>query len=316
MSFEERLIIEHMWQVKSSVSAIARYLDRSRGEIDQELKRGNILYFQGLTDHELQLMSIHKRIKYSAEYAQQFVVRSNMVHEERHQLTPEMKRFIEDKLTLGLSPEKIVQLYPDDVSVTGRTIRYYIDQGLIQKRVHSEDALVKIQNKGEVVVNPIHRNNSQDIFFGQWLVYVKHEDLEYQRVSTLILVEELSGFVVLIRLEDKDPHDVYLGLELFLDRYFQTVHALDFKASYLGDPQLLALLETYELNFNLVDGVTTELQQRFEEIVQLMPNYEDIVYFKQTDLDGLSRILNERLFFNSLQSIESKFKEAQVQEYE
>ncbi|MCM0595714.1 helix-turn-helix domain-containing protein [Weissella uvarum] len=64
LSFDERLVIEDLWLRQYSISRIARYLERSRYEIEQELKRGNVIYFQGLSEHELKLMTLHKRIKY------------------------------------------------------------------------------------------------------------------------------------------------------------------------------------------------------------------------------------------------------------
>ncbi|WP_185696142.1 helix-turn-helix domain-containing protein [Weissella viridescens] len=317
MNFEERLVLEDLWIRQESISQIARYLGRSRYEIEQELKRGNVIYFKGLDDHELKLMTIHKRIKYSAEYAQQFVTRTKMVHEERHKLTPGIKRFIENKLSEGLSPETIVRLYSDEVPITGRMIRNYIDQGLIQKHVHNEDALLKMKNKGEVVLNPVHRNQIQEIVFGQWLVFVKKEVLAYQRVSILVLIEELTHYVVLVRLEDKDAHNVYLGLELFLDRFISDVYMLDFWEEVVGESQLLALKATYDVVFNhVVSSLVPVLEARLEIVLKLIPDYENLVYFEQLQLDNLSRVLNERLFLDTSETIASVFKKVQEREYE
>lgn len=132
LSFDERLLIEKLWNVQQrSVSYISRYLDRSRQSINQELSRGNMLYFKDVNDETIRALKMHTRLKYSARYAQQFVDSNKIIHEYRHKITPENRALIEHELSTGLSPESIKKLHPE-LSMSAVTIRNYIKRGLIQ----------------------------------------------------------------------------------------------------------------------------------------------------------------------------------------
>lgn len=306
MSFEERLTIEDMWTAHDSISKIARFLERPRSEIKQELERGNMLYFEGLDEHELSLMKLHTRIKYSAEYAQQFVVRNNIYYDERYQLTPELKLFLEDKLE-RLSPEKIKSLYPDEVPISTRMIRYYINQVSIKRRsIHSERHITDNQSSDDWELTPVHRIDLEDdIAFGNWFAYVNSEIGITQRISTLILVEERTTYVVLIRLEDSNVQNVYLGFDMFLNQYRSNVQSIDlFDVTYLDEQKIRLLKYAYATDMHSINRIGVDrLTQRLNEIHHLLPSYEDLALFTQHEFDVLSSILNERLIMHDHKSI-------------
>ncbi|MBM7617402.1 IS30 family transposase [Weissella uvarum] len=216
-----------------------------------------------------------------------------MVHEERHHLTPKVKHFVEMKLAQGLSPEKIKQLYADEIPVSARMLRYYIDQGLIQKRLHKADAIVN-KNNGVVEIKPVHRINPEMITFGHWLVYVKHETPVYQRVATLVLVEERTTNVVLVRIEDTTVQDIYTGLVIFLSHYADAVKSLDLLDDwYLDREKRQLLVKDYDLIVYQAQQLAGQYLNRLKAVEELLPDYVDMIKLTQHEMDVLASILNE-----------------------
>lgn len=115
-----------------SVDKIAKYLNRTPTFIERELQRGDFLYDGELTPQEvLFIVGNRARSRYNAKFAQSFVDTYQLTRLEQNHFTPALKYLLEHKLSQGLSPEQVVQLHADEVPITARTIRRYIDKGYI-----------------------------------------------------------------------------------------------------------------------------------------------------------------------------------------
>ncbi|GAK30792.1 hypothetical protein WOSG25_050640 [Weissella oryzae SG25] len=290
LSFDERLVIEKLWNTQlKSVNFIARYLNRPRVQVDQELKRGNMLYFKNVTDKTLRSLKSHTRVKYSARYAQQFIDSNKIVHEERHKLTPAIRELIEHNLSKGLSPERIKKLYPDKVPISSVTIRNYIKQGLIQNTsnkkldTYKNGALeAKIRNTGVSLAE----------YSKYWAVSIYADKAVYNRTATMIFVECQTYYTVLVRIEDKTLSDYLLGLRTFLFNFrFQAVglFVIDFQ-EYTADLREQNLkINVHSLNL----AHDLNLNERFNFINSFLPDTDDVINLRQEHLDHISKIINQ-----------------------
>lgn len=132
-TYEQRLILQNCWEFRHmSVAKIARYLNRSPTFIERELQRGDILYDGELRPQKVAFMAANRaKARYNAQFAQDFVDKYQLTRLEHNHFTPALKYLLEHRLSQGLTPEQIVQLYADEVPITARTIRRYIVKGYI-----------------------------------------------------------------------------------------------------------------------------------------------------------------------------------------
>lgn len=132
-TYQERRELSNLWEKRWSIKRIARYLDCSEQCIQTELERGNNAYNQGLSDRDLDwLLFYRKYVDYSPKFAQAFVDKYHLNSRlEQHHFTPALKYKLEQKLKLGMSPEKIVQKYADEIPISARLIRIYIKNGYL-----------------------------------------------------------------------------------------------------------------------------------------------------------------------------------------
>ncbi|GAK30737.1 hypothetical protein WOSG25_050090 [Weissella oryzae SG25] len=296
LSFDERLVIEKLWNVQlKSVNFIARYLNRPRYQIDQELKRGNMLYFKDTTDTTLRSLKLHTKVKYSARYAQQFIDSNKIVHEERHKLTPAIRELVERNLRKGLSPERIKKLYPGEISVSAITIRNYIKQGLIQN-TSSKKLDTYRDNASKIEAQIRNTGVSLAEYSKYWAVKVYADKAVYNRTAIMIFVECHTYYTVLVRIEDKALSDYLLGLRTFLFNFqAQTVGFFILNSqSYIADLRE----QNSKMNihsFNLTHDL--KLNDRFSFIDSFLPGTSNLFNLHQEHLDRISDIINQHSIY-------------------
>ncbi|MCW0927873.1 MULTISPECIES: helix-turn-helix domain-containing protein [Weissella] len=319
-TFEERLLIQRMWNMRGlSMSAIARYLERSVAAVRKELMRGNVLSFEGLTPGQLRAIRPHGRIKYSAEYADQFVVRNSIIRETTNSLNADIKRLIEYYLNyMGWSPEKIVKEV-DEVTVSANTIRNYIRDGLIVdlRKVpdvakfeaisphidfNREDGL----SSDEVVLKHMPGVNTDNVF-GYWHVTLVKSQDRLDRAMALCFVERKTRFVVLIKLPNGGENALVRAFDYFLQNFGATVELIDvmqYEAIEFTYEHVLMLIRR-KYNLDLVVSFVTDGSTMSDDLVRWLDNtmevglssYTSLRLVNQDDLNLVSDQLNERPFF-------------------
>lgn len=292
LSFDERLIIEKLWNIQQrSVSYISRYLDRPRTSIERELKRGNMLYFRDVTDTTIRSLKMHTRLKYSARYAQQFIDSNKIIHEYRHKLTPENRVLIEHELSTGLSPESIKKIHPE-LSMSAVTIRNYIKRGLIQNTSSKKLDTYK-HNVVDNQMDDKAGNNGVSLveYSKYWIVKLYADKKAYNRTAVMMFIECNTYYTVLIRIEDKTLFDYATGIRIFLTNFAFATKGLIITDNDYSIDDLTKLYPKINIrSFNLKNDI--KMTERSNFILNFLPETNNLINVRQNNLDSISEIIN------------------------
>lgn len=255
----QRYLIEHLWNNEQlSQTDIGRQLGYDPSVISRELDRGNVLDFSNLDRHTLLRMSIHARIKYSAQRGQYIATKKRFRVGQGLLLTPELKELIEHWINVEhWTPEQIAGNV-QDVDVSSSTIRDWSKRGLIDIRTHKyhrQDGSPKqrelaknqrarqreiarlrenLQKSGELVRHSIYDRSpvvAKRKQFGHWeidlILPMKQNNGQYQDHSAIMtVVERKTRFYALIKVKSKQSKDMIEAFKLFYERYGKAVRTI------------------------------------------------------------------------------------------